>query len=37
MSRSTVGRPMEILLVEDNLEDARVTMQAGTRRTCSAG
>ena len=28
MSRSTVGRPMEILLVEDNLEDARVTLQA---------
>ncbi len=28
MSRETVGRPMEILLVEDNLEDARVTIQA---------
>lgn len=28
MSRSTVGRPMEILLVEDNLEDARVTIQS---------
>jgi chemotaxis family two-component system response regulator Rcp1 len=28
MSRTTVGRPMEILLVEDNLEDARVTIQA---------
>jgi CheY-like chemotaxis protein len=31
MSRSTVGRPMEILLVEDNLEDARVTLQALTQ------
>jgi len=28
MSRDTVGRPMEILLVEDNLEDARLTMTA---------
>ncbi len=28
MSRTTVGRPMEILLVEDNLEDARMTIQA---------
>lgn len=28
MSRDTVGRPMEILLVEDSLEDARLTMQA---------
>lgn len=28
MSRDTVGRPMEILLVEDNLEDARLTIQA---------
>ena len=28
MNRSTVGRPMEILLVEDNLEDARVTIQS---------
>jgi two-component system, chemotaxis family, response regulator Rcp1 len=28
MSRTAVGRPMEILLVEDNLEDARVTIQA---------
>lgn len=28
MSRITVGRPMEILLVEDNLEDAHMTMQA---------
>jgi two-component system, chemotaxis family, response regulator Rcp1 len=30
MSRSTVGRPMEILLVEDNLEDAHVTIEALT-------
>lgn len=28
MSRTAVGRPMEILLVEDNLEDARVTIEA---------
>ena len=28
MSRDTVGRPMEILLVEDNLEDARLTIEA---------
>jgi chemotaxis family two-component system response regulator Rcp1 len=28
MNRTAVGRPMEILLVEDNLEDARVTIQA---------
>ena len=28
MSRETVGRPMEILLVEDDLEDARITIQA---------
>ena len=28
MPRETVGRPMEILLVEDNLEDARMTLQA---------
>lgn len=28
MSRDTVGRPMEILLVEDNLEDAGMTIQA---------
>jgi len=28
MSGNTVGRPMEILLVEDNLEDARTTMDA---------
>ncbi len=28
MSQATVGRPMEILLVEDNLEDARMTIQA---------
>lgn len=28
MSRTAVGRPMEILLVEDNLEDARVTIAA---------
>ena len=28
MIRTTVGRPMEILLVEDSLEDARMTIQA---------
>jgi len=28
MSQETVGRPMEILLVEDNLEDAGATIQA---------
>ena len=28
MSRDAVGRPMEILLVEDNLEDAGSTMKA---------
>jgi chemotaxis family two-component system response regulator Rcp1 len=28
MSGNLVGRPMEILLVEDNLEDARTTMEA---------
>jgi two-component system, chemotaxis family, response regulator Rcp1 len=28
MSRETVGRPMEILLVEDDLEDANMTLQA---------
>ncbi len=28
MRRDTVGRPMEILLIEDNLEDARMTMAA---------
>jgi CheY-like chemotaxis protein len=28
MNRMTVGRPTEILLVEDNLEDARVTIEA---------
>lgn len=28
MSRATVGRAMEILLVEDNLEDARATIEA---------
>ncbi len=28
MSRSPIGRPPEILLVEDNLDDARVTIQA---------
>jgi len=28
MSRETVGRPMEILLVEDDLEDARMTIEA---------
>ncbi len=27
MSRETVGRPMEILLVEDNLSDARLTIE----------
>ena len=28
MNRITVGRPTEILLVEDNLDDARVTIEA---------
>ncbi len=28
MSRETVGRPMEILLIEDNLEDARVAIES---------
>ena len=28
MSRATIGRPMEILLVEDNLDDARTTILA---------
>jgi len=28
MSRETVGGPMEILLVEDDLEDARMTIEA---------
>jgi CheY-like chemotaxis protein len=28
MSRDTVGRPMEILLVEDDLDDARLTIHA---------
>jgi two-component system, chemotaxis family, response regulator Rcp1 len=28
MNSKTVGRPMEILLVEDNLEDARMTIQS---------
>jgi CheY-like chemotaxis protein len=28
MNRMSVGRPTEILLVEDNLEDARVTIQS---------
>jgi CheY-like chemotaxis protein len=28
MNRMTVGRPTEILLVEDNLDDARVTIEA---------
>ena len=28
MNRPPIGRPMEILLVEDNLDDARVTIQA---------
>jgi CheY-like chemotaxis protein len=28
MNRMTVGRPTEILLVEDNLEDARVTIES---------
>lgn len=28
MGRDTVGRPMEILLVEDNLEDAGMTIRA---------
>ncbi len=33
MSRDTVGRPMEILLVEDDLEDAGLTIE--TLRECS--
>ena len=28
MSRNFVGRPMEILIVEDDFEDARTTIQA---------
>lgn len=28
MKRETIGRPMEILLVEDSLEDARMTLEA---------
>lgn len=28
MTQNTVGRPMEILLIEDNLEDARMTIEA---------
>jgi len=28
MSRAPIGRPPEILLVEDNLDDARITIQA---------
>lgn len=28
MNRITIGRPTEILLVEDNLDDARVTIEA---------
>ena len=28
MNRMTVGRPTEILLVEDNLDDARMTIEA---------
>ena len=28
MSRDTVGRPLEVLLVEDDLEDARLTFDA---------
>ena len=28
MSSETIGRPMEILLVEDDLEDAGLTMEA---------
>ncbi len=28
MNRITVGRPTEILLVEDNLDDARVTIES---------
>ena len=37
MSQSFVGRPMEILLVEDDVEDARITTQAlnqGNVRCC---
>ena len=28
MARETVGRPMEILLIEDDLEDAGLTIEA---------
>lgn len=28
VSAATIGRPMEILLIEDNLDDARVTIQS---------
>ena len=28
MARETIGRPMEILLVEDDLEDAGLTIEA---------
>ncbi|NLX99759.1 MAG: response regulator [Rhodopirellula sp.] len=28
MTQNTVGRPMEILLIEDSLEDARMTIEA---------
>ena len=37
MSRNFVGRPMEILLVEDSLEDAHTTIQALGRGMCGAG
>ena len=33
MSRGTVGRPMEILMVEDDLEDAGLTIEALRRRS----
>lgn len=32
MNATAIGRPMEILLVEDNLEDARTTIEALTRK-----
>ena len=37
MNRMTIGRPTEILLVEDNLEDARVTIESLQIETSAAG
>ena len=34
MSRTPIGRPPEILLVEDNLDDARATIQALKGEDC---